>query len=55
MSAKSTIKNASQKLGKVLSPESTSAEDTDILDTLKKEHEEVKALLADLQDAESRP
>lgn len=38
---------------KSLSPEPESTADTDLLDTLKKEHDEVKSLLSDLQDAET--
>jgi hemerythrin-like domain-containing protein len=53
MGVKSTVRNATKTVIKTLSPEPESGEDTDLLDTLKKEHDEVKSLLADLQDAES--
>jgi hemerythrin superfamily protein len=52
MGAKSTIKRAKQTVTKALTPNSEGIEETDILDTLEREHKEVKALLADLQDAE---
>lgn len=51
MRAKSTIKETTRKVAKVLEGKAT--QETDILDTLKKEHEEVKSLLADLQDTDS--
>jgi hemerythrin superfamily protein len=50
MGAKSSIKEATRKVAKVLEGKAT---ETDILDTLKKEHEEVKSLLAELEDADS--
>jgi hemerythrin superfamily protein len=53
MSVKSVVRNATKKVAKAFSPAPESARDTDLLDTLKKEHDEVKALLSDLQDAES--
>jgi hypothetical protein len=52
MTIRSELRKATKAVGKVLTPEPAAAEDTDILDTLKKEHDEVKDLLADLQDAE---
>ena len=52
MSVKSNIKKASRSVVKALTPEN-GADDTDILDTLKKEHDEVKSLLSDLQDAQT--
>jgi hemerythrin superfamily protein len=51
MSLKSNVKNATKAAVKALAPEPAAAADTDILDTLKKEHDEVKSLLSDLQDA----
>jgi hemerythrin superfamily protein len=51
MSLKSSVKKTTSAVVKALSPEPASAADTDILDTLKKEHDEVKALLSDLEDA----
>jgi len=53
MSVKSSIQNATSTVMKKLSPEPESAAKTDLLDTLKKEHNEVKRLLSDLQDAEA--
>jgi hemerythrin superfamily protein len=52
MSMKSNIKKATNAVVKALTPDS-GADNTDILDTLKKEHDEVKSLLSDLQDAQS--
>jgi hypothetical protein len=53
MGVKSAVRNATKSVMKSLSPEPESAADTDLLDTLKKEHDEVKSLLSDLQDAET--
>jgi hemerythrin superfamily protein len=53
MDMKSEVRKATGAVKKVLTPEPASAEETDILDTLKKEHDEVKDLLAELQDAKS--
>jgi hemerythrin-like domain-containing protein len=53
MDMKSEVRKATGAVKKALSPEPAAGEETDILDTLKKEHDEVKDLLADLQDAES--
>jgi hemerythrin-like domain-containing protein len=53
MDMKAEVRKATSAFKKALSPEPGAAEDTDILDTLKKEHDEVKALLAELQKAES--
>jgi hemerythrin superfamily protein len=53
MNAKSTVKQATKKMAKVLAPISAAGEEADILDTLKKEHDEVKSLLSDLEDAPS--
>lgn len=50
MDAKSTLKQATQGISKALAPDL--ADGTDILKTLKKEHEEVKSLLRDLQDSD---
>jgi hemerythrin superfamily protein len=55
MDMKSEVRKATGAVKKALSPEPARAEETDILDTLKKEHDEVKALLAELQDAENGP
>jgi hemerythrin-like domain-containing protein len=52
MSMKSNIKKATNAVVKALTPEN-GPEKTDILDTLKKEHDEVKSLLSDLQDAQT--
>lgn len=53
MTEKSINKGATRRVSKALAAKGVSSEHTDILDTLKREHEEVKSLLADLQDAES--
>lgn len=50
MDAKSTVKKATQGITKALAPDL--ADGTDILKTLKKEHDEVKSLLEDLQDSD---
>jgi hemerythrin superfamily protein len=52
MSLKSSVKNATKAIANSFGSKS-SASETDILDTLKKEHDEVKALLLDLQEAET--
>jgi hemerythrin-like domain-containing protein len=53
MGVKSAVRNATKSVIKTFSPEADSAAETDLLDTLKKEHDEVKALLSDLQEAEA--
>lgn len=53
MSVKRTVRKATKSVIKTLSPEPESAADTDLLDTLKAEHDEVKSLLSDLQEAET--
>ena len=53
MTEKSMNKGATRRVSKALAAKGASSEHTDILDTLKREHEEVKSLLDDLQDAES--
>jgi hemerythrin superfamily protein len=53
MGVKSAVRNATKSVMKSLSPKPESAADADLLDTLKKEHDEVKSLLSDLQDAET--
>jgi hemerythrin superfamily protein len=52
MTAKSKIQSATHAVAKVLGTEPKDVADVDVLDTLKKEHEEVQALIDDLQDAE---
>jgi hemerythrin superfamily protein len=51
MTLRGTVRKASKDIKTAIVGEQSSA-DTDILDTLKEEHEEVKDLLAQLQDAE---
>jgi len=51
MSVKSKVRSATRAVTKVLTQESDDPAKVDILDTLKKEHDEVKALLSDLQNA----
>jgi hemerythrin superfamily protein len=53
MSVKSAVRTATKTVMKPLSPTPESGADTDLLDTLKKEHDEVKSLLSDLQEAET--
>jgi hypothetical protein len=53
MSVKSVVRSATKKVARTFSAAPESAGDTDLLDTLKEEHDEVKSLLSDLQDAES--
>jgi hemerythrin superfamily protein len=53
MTEKSLDKGATRRVSKALAATGASSEHTDILDNLKREHEEAKSLLADLQDAES--
>jgi hypothetical protein len=53
MTVKSSLRDAANAIIKTLSPSSESAADTDLLDTLKSEHDEVKSLLADLQEADT--
>ncbi|HVZ27461.1 MAG TPA: hemerythrin domain-containing protein [Rhizomicrobium sp.] len=50
MDVKTRLKNATDKLTAGLMP-GTSPEEADILDTLKKEHDEVQELLSDLNDS----
>jgi hemerythrin superfamily protein len=50
MSVRSQVRKATKAVGKALNPEPAAAEDTDILATLKKEHDEVKDLLEQLQE-----
>jgi hemerythrin superfamily protein len=52
MSVRSEVRKATKSVAKVLTPEPAAVEDTDILVTLKKEHDEVKDLLEELQEAE---
>jgi hemerythrin superfamily protein len=51
MTAKSKLKSATEAVVKALTPSEEGSENTDILDTLKKEHDDVKSLLSELQDA----
>jgi hemerythrin superfamily protein len=53
MSLQTKVKDATRAVVKALGPEPDSPADIDILDTLKKEHDEVKSLLSDLQDADT--
>ena len=50
MSIKSHLSKATKAVVTALTPQN-GPEKTDVLDTLKKEHDEVKSLLSDLQDA----
>jgi hemerythrin superfamily protein len=51
MSVKSKVRSATRAVTKVFTPAADNPAEVDILDTLKKEHDEVKALLSDLQEA----
>jgi hemerythrin superfamily protein len=51
MTVKTVAKRAARAISKTFSSDETEAESTDILDTLKKEHDEVKGLLENLSDA----
>jgi hemerythrin superfamily protein len=52
MSVRSEVRKATKAVGKALTPAPATVEDTDILETLKKEHDEVKDLLDELQEAQ---
>jgi len=52
MSVKSTIRNATTSVARAMTPDK-SVEQTDILDTLKREHDEVKELLEQLEGADT--
>jgi hemerythrin superfamily protein len=53
MKVKSIVKQAARAIGDTFSSQETDVELADILDTLKKEHDEVKDLLDDFSDAET--
>ncbi len=53
MRVKSVVKQAARAIGDTFTSSDTDVESTDILDTLKKEHDEVKELLENLSDAET--
>jgi len=53
MSVKTVVRQAARAIGKSFSSSDSYVESTDILDTLKQEHEHVKDLLDDLGDAET--
>jgi iron-sulfur cluster repair protein YtfE (RIC family) len=53
MRVKTVVKQAARAIGNTLSSGDTHVESTDILETLKKEHDEVKDLLKKLSDAET--
>ena len=53
MSIRTTVKSATHAVVKAFSPATGAQEDTDLLDTLKSEHDEVKGLLAELIDADT--
>lgn len=52
MTIQTQIKRATRSVKTALTAKDQPQQDADILDTLKKEHDEVKALLSKLQDAE---
>src|SRR5271154_6304160 len=53
MRVKTVVKQAARAISDTFSSVDTDAESIDILDTLKKEHDEVKDLLENLSDAET--
>ena len=53
MKVRTVVRKAARAIGNTFSSSDSELESTDILDTLKKEHGEVKDLLADLSDAET--
>jgi iron-sulfur cluster repair protein YtfE (RIC family) len=53
MRIKTVVKQAAHAISNTFSSEDTEMESTDILDTLKKEHDQVKDLLENLSDAET--
>jgi hypothetical protein len=53
MTVKTAVKQAARAISNSFSSSDTDAASNDILDTLRKEHEEVKDLLEDLSDAET--
>ena len=53
MRVKTAVKQAARAINNTFSSSDTDVESTDILDTLKKEHDEVKDLLENLSDAET--
>jgi iron-sulfur cluster repair protein YtfE (RIC family) len=53
MSVKTVVRKAVRAVGNTFSTSDSDVASTDILDTLKKEHDEVKDLLEDLSDAET--
>ena len=53
MRVKTVVKQAARAISNTFSSSDSEVESTDILDTLKKEHDEVKDLLEDLSDAET--
>jgi hemerythrin superfamily protein len=53
MKVKTVVKEAAHAISNTFSSNDTDVESTDILDTLKTEHEEVKDLLENLSDAET--
>lgn len=50
MTLKTAARTAAHSIKKALAPEPHQTKDTDLLDTLKLEHDQVKTLLSDLQD-----
>lgn len=53
MNVKTAMRQAARTISRTLSSSDSEVESTDILDTLKKEHDEVKDLLEDLSAAET--
>jgi hemerythrin-like domain-containing protein len=53
MNIRTTVKSATSAVVKAFSAATGATEDADLLDTLKSEHDEVKALLGDLEDADT--
>ena len=53
MTIRMTVKSATNAVVRALAAASATQEDTDLLDTLKSEHDEVKGLLEDLAEADT--
>ena len=53
MKVKTVVRKAARAISQTFSSDNPNPESTDILDTLKKEHDEVKDLLENLSDAET--
>ena len=55
MSVASKVKKATEAVTNIFTPEEFETKAVDILDTLEREHDEMRSLLSDLQDADGAP